>query len=537
MSTVYGGVGAQDERPYITVTVTQNTTNCVFSIIFGIQAVNKIPYRSTAYNVSGQLQGNFEWKSYSKSFTNEKSQWEHFAVGSKTVTVSRLSSARSFYVQWDGVIKNPSGGENVLVDSSPAYYSYTVPALPTYTVSYSANGGSGAPGNQTKQHGTNITLSSTKPTRTGYSFSTWNTASNGTGTNYASGGTYTGNANLALYAKWTANTYTVSYNANGGQGAPSNQTKTYGTNLTLSSTRPTRTGYSFSTWNTASNGSGTNYAPGATYSGNSALTLYAQWTINTYAVTYHSNGGSGAPSNQTKTYGTDLTLRRGVPTRTDYKFVKWNTNESGTGISYMPGATYTTNAAVTLYAQWQSVYTAPQLNNLTAQRVNSANVDDSEGTYVKVSFNWVKGISDTTDVNPEKIKIYYKLKRSADYTLAKTITSPTNTTIIENLGNNFNIEEAYDIKVVLTPEGDRATIERTTYISISSFIIDVNANGTAIGFGQQAPDDEMGVFVNMDLTFRSNIFLEINQYASLDTVDADFYNVITATLGWENEVI
>ena len=270
MSTVYGGVGAQDERPYITVTVTQNTTNCVFSIIFGIQAVNKIPYRSTAYNVSGQLQGSFDWKTYSKSFTNEKSQWEHFAVGSKTVTVSRLSSARSFYVQWDGVIKNPSGSGNVLVDRSPAYYSYTIPALPTYTVSYNANGGSGAPGNQTKQHGTNITLSSTRPTRTGYTFAYWDGGSLG---HFVPGGTYSANQSVTLWAAWSINTYTISYNANGGQGAPSNQTKTYGTNLTLSSTRPTRTGYTFSTWNTASNGSGTNYTPGATYSGNSALTL------------------------------------------------------------------------------------------------------------------------------------------------------------------------------------------------------------------------------------------------------------------------
>lgn len=531
MSTVYGDVCSQNERPYITVTVTQNTTNCVFSITFGIQAVNTIPYRSTAYNVSSRLKGSFDWQTYSKSFTNKKAQWEHFQVGSKTVTISRLSSARSFYVEWGGHITNPSGG--ITATGEPAYYSYTVPALPTYTISYNANGGSGAPGNQTKTHGTNLTLSSTKPTRTGYSFAYWDGGSLG---HFAPGGTYSANQSVSLWAAWSINTYTVSYNANGGTGAPSNQTKTYGTNLTLSSTRPTRTGYSFSTWNTASNGSGTNYAPGDTYSGNSALTLYAQWTINTYAVTYYSNGGSGAPSNQTKTYGTDLTLRRGVPTRTDYKFVKWNTNESGTGISYMPGATYTTNAAVTLYAQWQSVYTAPQLNNLTAQRVNSANVDDSEGTYVKVSFNWVKGISDTTDVNPEKIEIYYKLKRSVDYTLAKTITSPTNTTIIENLGNNFDIEEAYDIKVILTPEGDRQPIERTTYISISAFIIDVNANGSAIGFGQQAPDNETGFYVNMDLIMRKEVLIDFDPYASAGTTDADLYEAITA-LGWQNDVI
>ncbi len=534
MSTVYGGVCSQGERPYITVTVTQNTTNCVFNITFGIQAVNKIPYRSTAYNVSSRLKGSFDWQTYSKSFTNEKAQWEHFAVGSKTVTIQRLTSARTFYVEWGGHITNPTGG--MVGTGEPAYYSYTVPALPTYTVSYSANGGSGAPGSQTKTHGTNLTLSSTKPTRTGYSFSTWNTSSNGTGTNYASGGTYTGNANLALYAKWTPNTYTVSYNANGGTGAPGNQTKTYGTNLTLSSTRPTRTGYTFVKWNTASNGSGTDYSPGGTYTGNAGLTLYAIWTVNTYAVTYHSNGGSGAPSNQTKTHGTDLVLRSEIPTRTDYAFVSWNTNASGTGVSYSPGATYTVNAAVALYAQWVSVYTAPQLANLTAQRVNSNSADDPEGTYVKVSFNWVKGVSGSADVNPAKIEIFYKQKGSATYVLAKTITSPTNTIIAENLGNHFDVDKAYDIKVILTPEGDRAPIERSTYVSISAFIIDINANGTAIGFGQQAPDGDTGFYVNMKLVMRGEILAEIDPYASAGTTDAELYDAIT-DLGWENDVI
>jgi len=536
MPTVYGGVCSQNERPYITVTVTQNTTNYVFEITFGIQAVNTIPARSTAYNVSSRLKGSFDWQTYSRSFTNAKAQWENFPVGSKTVTISRLSSARNFYVEWGGHITNPTGsggGTTIASTGEPAYYSYTVPALPTYTVSYNANGGSGAPGSQTKTHGTNLTLSSTKPTRTGYSFSYWDGGSLG---HFAPGGTYSANQSVTLRAAWTPNTYTVSYNANGGTGAPGNQTKTYGTNLTLSSTRPTRTGYTFVKWNTASNGSGTDYSPGGTYTGNAALTLYAIWTVNTYAVTYHSNGGSGAPSNQTKIYGTDLTLQTGIPTRTDYAFVSWNTNASGTGVSYAPGATYTVNAAVALYAQWVSVYTAPQLTNLTAQRVNSNSADDPEGTYVKVSFNWVKGVSGSADVDPAKIEIFYKQKGTATYVLAKTITSPDNTTIVENLGNHFDVDEAYDIKVILTPEGDRAPIERSTYVSISAFIIDINANGTAIGFGQQAPDDDTGFYVNMKQVMRKEVLVEIDPYASSGTTDANLSDAITA-LGWENDVI
>ena len=91
-----------------------------------------------------------------------------------------------------------------------------MPAKASYAVSYNANGGSGAPSSQTKWHGETLALSSTEPTRSGYTFSGWNTASDGSGTSYAAGASYTGNATLALYAKWTAVTYAVSYNANGG---------------------------------------------------------------------------------------------------------------------------------------------------------------------------------------------------------------------------------------------------------------------------------------------------------------------------------
>ena len=74
----------------------------------------------------------------------------------------------------------------------------------------------------------------------------------------------------------------------------------------------------------------------------------------TYKVTFNANGGSGAPAAQTKTYGVNLTLSSVKPTRSGYNFVKWNTNATGTGTSYNPGAVYTANAAVTLYAVWES---------------------------------------------------------------------------------------------------------------------------------------------------------------------------------------
>jgi uncharacterized repeat protein (TIGR02543 family) len=127
------------------------------------------------------------------------------------------------------------------------------------------------------------TVSANTPTRTGHTFNGYNTSADGTGTNYAASAAITVTASVnTLYAKWTANTYAVTYygNSNTGGSVPDAQTKTYGVNLTLRTNvnTLTRTNYDFAGWNTNSSGTGTDYASGATYSGNAALDLYAKWT-------------------------------------------------------------------------------------------------------------------------------------------------------------------------------------------------------------------------------------------------------------------
>lgn len=89
--------------------------------------------------------------------------------------------------------------------------SYTVSygSKTTYTISYNANGGSGAPSSQTKYHGTPLTLSSTKPTRSGYDFLGWSTSSTATSATWGAGGSYTTNASNTLYAVWKASTSTI----------------------------------------------------------------------------------------------------------------------------------------------------------------------------------------------------------------------------------------------------------------------------------------------------------------------------------------
>ena len=88
--------------------------------------------------------------------------------------------------------------------------------------------------------------------------------------------------------------------------------------------------------------------------------MYAVWKANAYTISYNANGGSGAPSSQTKEYGTNISLSKITPTRTGYKFIGWHTSASDTGakvISYNPGDVYKKNDDLKLYAVWEKIET------------------------------------------------------------------------------------------------------------------------------------------------------------------------------------
>lgn len=127
---------------------------------------------------------------------------------------------------------------------------------------------------------------------------------------------------------------TVSYNSNGGSGSPSSQTKTWGRVLKLSSTKPTRSGYTFTGWNTSSNGTGTAYSAGGEYGTDSDVTLYAQWQADNRDISFKSNGGVWLNSQdddivQTYLAKSDLTLDNSVGngsytvSKPGYKLIGW----------------------------------------------------------------------------------------------------------------------------------------------------------------------------------------------------------------------
>lgn len=120
-------------------------------------------------------------------------------------------------------------------------------------------------------------------------------------------------------------------------------------------------------------------------------------TLPTYTIQYNANGGQGAPSNQTKEYGTAVTLSTSIPTRENYNFVGWATSSTATSATYQAGDSYTANAAVKLYAVWELAF-LPPTSVLTAYRVQAGTTTRSaEGTEVYATVDWAANPIDSTD--------------------------------------------------------------------------------------------------------------------------------------------
>lgn len=148
--------------------------------------------------------------------------------------------------------------------------------------------------------------------------------------------------------------YTITYNANGGSNAPSSQTKIYNETLILSNNTPTKNNCTFLGWATSSSATSATYSKGGSFTANEETTLYAVWKVDYYYIEYNANGGSGGPSYQKKTNGTDLTLSTTIPIRFGYTFLGWNTYSYATTAAYVPGGTFTNNKNTILYAVWES---------------------------------------------------------------------------------------------------------------------------------------------------------------------------------------
>jgi hypothetical protein len=243
---------------------------------------------------------------------------------------------------------------------------YAIWKINQYTITYSANGGSGTVAAQTGNYSSTVTLRNNGFTRTAYHQDGWR-IDGANGGWIAASATYTIPAyNPVMYASWENNTYTIAYNKNGGSGTNTTQAVTCNGNVTLkAATIFTSTGQTNLGWNTSSTATQATYAGSATVTANNisttngaTVTFYAIWKNNTITVTYKKNGGTGTDTSHSATCNNNVTLNAtSIYSRTGYTALGWNTSSTATTALYGSEATIATNslsttdgATATLYA-------------------------------------------------------------------------------------------------------------------------------------------------------------------------------------------
>ena len=261
--------------------------------------------------------------------------------------------------------------------------------LDSYTITYSANNGTGSAArtSDTFIFGSAAIVLPGRGTlaRTGYSFAGWATSSGGT----AIVGTYTPTQSATLYAVWSPNTYTITFNGNGATGSPASSTTTYTTGasgLALTNTQGTlaKIGHDFAGWATSANGTAVN----TPYTTSESLTLYAVWTPIGYTVTYDLAGGnSSLPVQATQNFNQTFTLAAAATRAAntdpvhDWAFVAWSDGSN----QYSAGSTYRMGTSnVTLTAVWIRVFTVKYTMN-GAQTAAPADVFSSDGASVTLA--------------------------------------------------------------------------------------------------------------------------------------------------------
>ena len=267
--------------------------------------------------------------------------------------------------RFDGWYTAPNGGNkydfNTPLTGNVTVYAHWVGN--GYTVRFAGNGatGGGTP-DQAFQYNIGQNLHRNGFTRDGYTFTGWKRADNqqayGDG-QWVTNLTTQPNGIVTMVAQWSANEAHIRYNPNppagkttGGQGTPNWDGHT-GDTPAIGGNGWTIDGYTFAGWTTSPDGGGTKYAPGASWTANGTLTLYAQWTPGEAGLTYDGNGATGGKTDpQNGVTDQKVNVRQNGFTRDGYTFVRWDTQADCRGKAVNPGDKWTLQGSSTLYACW-----------------------------------------------------------------------------------------------------------------------------------------------------------------------------------------
>lgn len=270
--------------------------------------------------------------------------------------------------RFDGWYTAPNGGNkydfNTPLTGNVTVYAHWIGN--GYTVRFAGNGatGGGTP-DQAFQYNIGQNLHRNGFTRDGYTFTGWKRADNqqayGDG-QWVTNLTTQPDGIVTMVAQWSANEAHIRYNPNppagktaGGNGTPNWDGHT-GDTPAIGGNGWTIDGYTFAGWTTNADGSGTKYAPGASWTANGTLTLYAQWTPGQASLIYDGNGATGGKTDpQNGVTDQKVNVRQNGFTRDGYTFVRWDTQADCRGKAVNPGDKWTLQGSSTLYACWAGV--------------------------------------------------------------------------------------------------------------------------------------------------------------------------------------
>jgi DNA-binding beta-propeller fold protein YncE len=249
-----------------------------------------------------------------------------------------------------------------------------VPSKTAHVVIFNANGGLGFMSNETST--IDAPLSGSSFFNFSGAFVGWNTTADGSGTSYSPGATYPFTASVTLYAQWAVNP-TITFDSNGGAGSMAVEGISYNSPSQLTYNTLTNTGYGFTSWNTAPDGSGTSYADGASITTSVSVTLYAQWGA-TVTLTFNNGGGTGSISPITGLVGTVVVLPTGASLSNAGQLL-WSWGGPYPGAA--PGSDYTLTSSENLTADWAPGSWVNVILNPNGATGWSTGDPNSAGTY------------------------------------------------------------------------------------------------------------------------------------------------------------
>ena len=340
-------------------------------------AINSSTYYLSSKNVYKESDNTRYYQTWTYNSTKadglvNASTFGLYRTGYRFTKWGTSTTGGTLFDQNDATVKPTDLNSNIKTgDCTRTLYAQWTPN--TYTIKFDGNGStSGSTASMSMTYDVAKNLTANGFTKSGYHFSGWNTKADGTGTSYynkqsVKNLTATHGATITLYAQWDTNSYTIAFNGNGNTGGTtSSMTMKFDVAKNLNKNGYTRTGYTFSKWNTKSDGSGTNYTnqqsvKNLTTVNGGIFYLYAQWNPNTYTIKFNGNGAtSGSTASMSMTYDVAKNLTANGFKKTGYIFDGWNTNSSGTGTNYtdkqsVKNLTSTNGGTVTLYAKWKPI--------------------------------------------------------------------------------------------------------------------------------------------------------------------------------------